>query len=238
MLEQLLITGGHLPGIISLLSKQPGLLYLQASGQLQYLLIELHIRPALAFYTYREPPRDNESDQVPNIKSLTSHQRNLNDLAHSLEDVKDVSQAKSILEEVNPDAVIWSTGAGGKGGPDRTFAIDRDAAINFIKATVQTSSISKFSLISYLACRRKSPTCGFLSYCQAKLAADEVLLQEASRRADFSGISLRPEAIVSLLEHENVKTSWLDMLDGAEGIESSIERIVSARDDAAEGEVS
>ncbi|KAM5352942.1 hypothetical protein ACJ41O_005664 [Fusarium nematophilum] len=90
--------------------------------------------------------------------SLTSHQRNLNDLAHSLEDVKDVSQAKSILEEVNPDAVIWSTGAGGKGGPDRTFAIDRDAAINFIKATVQTSSISKFSLISYLACRRKSPT--------------------------------------------------------------------------------
>lgn len=106
---------------------------------------------------------------------------------------------------------------------------------------------------------------GLLSYCQAKLAVDEVLLQEASNRADFSGISLRlgiqsdepagpielgktktsrgnvsrasvAEVIVLLLEHKTGQTSWLDMLDGAEDIETAVERVVNNREDAAEEE--
>jgi hypothetical protein len=106
---------------------------------------------------------------------------------------------------------------------------------------------------------------GPLSYCQAKLAADETLLQEASSRADFSGISLRlgrlsdepagpielgktktsrgnvsrasaAEVIVLLLEHETVQATWLDMLDGTEDIETAVERVVNDRENAAEEE--
>jgi hypothetical protein len=106
---------------------------------------------------------------------------------------------------------------------------------------------------------------GPLSYFQAKLAADEILLQEASSRADFSGISLRlgilsdgpagpielgktktsrgnvsrasvAEVVVLLLEHEVVQTSWLDMLDGAEDIETAVERVVNNRENAVEEE--
>ncbi|PCD26012.1 hypothetical protein AU210_012445 [Fusarium oxysporum f. sp. radicis-cucumerinum] len=201
-------------------------------------------------------------EQVPQIESLASGQQRLNVLVRNLEDIKGVSQAKSILEEVQPDAVVWSAGAGGKGGLDRT------------------PSIKKFILISYLACRRKSPSwwdsdawayahemqSGDLSnYCRAKLAADEALLQKASLRLDSSGISLRPgtlsdgpagqvelgktktsrgnvsrasvaDTIVSLLENQNVKTSWLDLLDGNDNVNASVERIASAGVDAAEGE--
>lgn len=103
------------------------------------------------------------------------------------------------------------------------------------------------------------------NYCRAKLAADEALLQKASLRLDFSGISLRPgtlsdgpagqvelgktktsrgnvsrasvaDTIVSLLENQNVKTSWLDLLDGNDNVNASVERIASAGVDAAEGE--
>ncbi|KAH7186300.1 hypothetical protein BKA60DRAFT_588515 [Fusarium oxysporum] len=219
-------------------------------------------------------------EQFHQIESLASGQQRLNVLVRSLEDIKSVFQAKNILEEVKPDAVVWSAGAGGKGGLDRTFAIDRDAAINFINAAVQTNSIKKFILILYLACRRKSPSwwdsdawtyalemrSGDLSgYCKAKLAADEVLLQNSSLRSDFSGISLRPgmlsdepagkvelgktktsrgnvsrasvvDTIVSLLENQNVKSSWLDLLDGDRNVNVSVERIASTGLDAAEGE--
>ncbi|KAH8662722.1 hypothetical protein BGZ61DRAFT_402506 [Ilyonectria robusta] len=220
-------------------------------------------------------------DQVSQIETLAAAgQGNLNVLVRSLEHVEDISQARSVLDEVKPDTVVWSAGAGGEGRLDRTFAIDRDAAINFIKATVQTPNIKKLILISYITCRRKRPSWwdrdawgyaqemqsgGLLSYCQAKLAADEVLLQEASNRADFSGISLRlgiqsdepagpielgktktsrgnvsrasvVEVIVLLLEHKTGQTSWLDMLDGAEDIETAVERVVNNREDAAEEE--
>ncbi|KAH7247607.1 uncharacterized protein BKA55DRAFT_572530 [Fusarium redolens] len=217
-------------------------------------------------------------DQVSQINSLAAaNQGNLNVLVRNLEHVDDTSQARSILDEVKSDTVVWCAGAGGQARPDQTFAIDQDAAINFIKAAVQTPTVKKLLLISYINCRQKRPSwwdqdawiyaqemqrSGLLSYCQAKLAADEILLQEASSRADFSGISLRlgilsdepagpielgktktsrgnvsresvAEVIVLLLEHETVQTAWLDMLDGAEDIGTAVERVVSNREDAA-----
>jgi len=58
-------------------------------------------------------------EQFHQIESLASGQQRLNVLVRSLEDIKSVAQAKNILEEVKPDAVVWSAGAGGKGGLDR-----------------------------------------------------------------------------------------------------------------------
>ncbi|KAG7410575.1 hypothetical protein DER46DRAFT_630191 [Fusarium sp. MPI-SDFR-AT-0072] len=218
-------------------------------------------------------------DQVSQINSLaTANEGNLNVLVRNLEHVHDTSEARSILNEVKPNAVVWCAGAGGEARPNQTFAIDRDAAICFVKATVQTPAVKKLLVISYINCRRERPSWwdedawmysqemqrgGLSNYCQAKLAVDETLLQEASSRTDFSGISLRlgilsdepaglielgktttsrgnisrasvAEVIVLLLEHEMVQTAWLDMLDGDEDIKTAVERIVNDRENAAE----
>lgn len=59
-------------------------------------------------------------EQIPAIKKLgESLQGKLNVLVRSIEEVKSESQAKSILDEVNPDYVFWSAGAGGRGGAER-----------------------------------------------------------------------------------------------------------------------
>ncbi|KAJ0163658.1 hypothetical protein CTA2_2622 [Colletotrichum tanaceti] len=113
----------------------------------------------------------------------------------------------SLADGVDADRLV--IGAGGKGNPERTFAIDRDAAIYFVKAAVATPSVKKFILVSYLSSRRTKPTWWsdqawqdaqegnkkLANYFQAKVAADEVLWQESKKRPDFSGVSLRPGAL-------------------------------------------
>lgn len=99
-------------------------------------------------------------------------------------------------------------GAGGKGGSTRTYAIDRDAAQHFIRASVRTPSISKFLLVSYNGSRRKQPPWWnaeqwasaqkinsetLKHYYAAKLDADECLTALAKQRGDgFAAIVLRP----------------------------------------------
>lgn len=71
------------------------------------------------------------------------------------------------------DAVVFSAGAGG-GDPDRTYAVDRDAAIRVIDATAQ-ACIKRFVMVSYFGA---GPDHGvpqddpFFAYAQAKAAAD------------------------------------------------------------------
>ena len=104
--------------------------------------------------------------------------------------------------------LIECTGAGGKGGAERTFAIDRDAAKYFIQASIRTPSIKKFLMVSYIGSRRNRPhwfsdedwaytqktNNGALSnYFAAKVEADECLTALAKQRGDpFHGIVLRP----------------------------------------------
>ena len=72
----------------------------------------------------------------------------------------------------------------------QTFAVDRDAATHFIRASANTPSITKFIMVSFLGSRRAAPpwwtadewqkaldrTLSVLpKYYEAKLAADEVL---------------------------------------------------------------
>ncbi|EGC48522.1 NAD dependent epimerase/dehydratase [Histoplasma capsulatum var. duboisii H88] len=119
-------------------------------------------------------------------------------LISSLDDVKSVDDAKAIVDRAKPDYVVWAAGAGGKGGPLRTFTIDRDTAKHFITATFTNPSITKVLLISHIGSRRKQPP--WLSadtwarfehinqdvlpdYYQAKLAADEYFTAMARKRA-------------------------------------------------------
>lgn len=130
----------------------------------------------------------------------------------SLEDIKSQSDAQKVLDEVKPDYVIWSAGAGGKGGQARTFAIDRDAATYFIRSAISTPTITKFLMVSALSERRerapwwdeeswalvqKMNTTALANYYKAKLVADDwltVLGEKRIKEGDdkFQYIDLRP----------------------------------------------
>ncbi|KAK4641797.1 hypothetical protein QC761_504000 [Podospora bellae-mahoneyi] len=153
-------------------------------------------------------------EQVPTIKKLGASQNGkLNVLVRSLEDVKSTDDAKKVIEdagregEKGVDYVVWSAGAGGKGGPERTYAIDRDAAIHFIRAAASTPSITKFLMVSYLASRKAKPAWWseeewkaaqhvnnevLPTYYKAKIAADEELYRVSRKSETLVGINLRP----------------------------------------------
>jgi uncharacterized protein YbjT (DUF2867 family) len=71
------------------------------------------------------------------------------------------------------DAAVWSAGAGG-GDPARTYAVDRDAAIRTIDASVR-AGVGRFVMVSYFGA---GPDHGvpadhsFFPYAEAKAAAD------------------------------------------------------------------
>ncbi|KAI2479795.1 NAD dependent epimerase/dehydratase [Pyrenophora tritici-repentis] len=160
------------------------------------------------------------ASQQPAIEKLGQGQPGkLSVLVHSVADVKTENDAKSILQEVNPDWVVWSAGAGGKGGPTNTYAVDRDAAIAFTRASIATPTVKKFLTVSYLSSRRgRAPWWTdddwavaqkvnneiLPDYFKAKVAADEVLTILAKERVEkeekesvevkdrFCGVSLRP----------------------------------------------
>ncbi|CAZ83228.1 unnamed protein product [Tuber melanosporum] len=133
---------------------------------------------------------------------VESLQRNVAPLVSSLEE----STPSSIRKEMeNINWVVWSAGAGGKGGPQRTKAVDEIAAKKYIDAAVETPSVDTFLMVSASVARRVSAswwdesgvetykggwdTIG--AYCEAKTAADEYLY-EVGRKWGIRDICLRP----------------------------------------------
>lgn len=150
-----------------------------------------------------------KQEQVPTIEKLGSGlPGKLNVLVTSIEDVTTKDAAVGILQQVSPDYIAWSAGAGGKGGPEATFKVDRDAAINFVQAAASIPSITRFLLVSYTGSRRgaapwwsqeewddynKKVNHGVLAtYYQAKIAADEALWETSNKSSTLVGIGLRP----------------------------------------------
>lgn len=176
------------------------------------------------------------------ILALGKHQPGtVNVLVSSLDEVTSVDDARRMLATVNPDCVVWSagslpppppdppklldlgiiidinvyvmTGAGGKGGPARTHAIDCEAAKHILEASFSAHSVTKFLMISHLGSRRVQPD--WMSdddwahvqhvsnevlpvYARAKLEADEYMTALAEKRKKepagppFQAINLRP----------------------------------------------
>lgn len=225
-------------------------------------------------------------DQVADLQKLSegvSGSGKLNVLVRSVEDVKSVADARSILDEVAADYVVWSAGAGGKGPAERTFTVDRDAASHFIRASAATPRVTKFLMVSFITSRLAKPAWwsdktfdegmaaikkALPKYYEAKIAADEVLYRESLARGDgFAGICLRPgtltdkpdsgkialgklpvasgdssretvaNVIAHLLAKEDIKSCWLDLIDGdEEDIATAVDRVVREGVDCAEGE--
>lgn len=70
------------------------------------------------------------------------------------------------------DAVVWAAGAGG-GSEERTYAVDRDAAIRAIDAAV-AEGVDRFVMVSYVGAGRDDVPADnpFHAYASAKAAAD------------------------------------------------------------------
>lgn len=114
------------------------------------------------------------------------------------------------------DAVVWSAGAGG-GSPERTYAVDRDAAIRSIDAAVAAEA-RRYVMVSYFGA---GPDHGvgeddaFYPYADAKTAADEYLkgttrdwtILRPSRLTEEKGtgrIAVAPEAKGDQVSRDNV----------------------------------
>lgn len=182
-------------------------LVLGGHGKVARLLTPLLLQRAWTVTSVIRSP-----DQIPTIEALApdaAARKNLHVLVHSLEDlVQSRANAQKLLDQVRPDYVVWSAGAGGKGGPERTLAIDRDAATHVIDAAADSSFVTRFLMVSYLSSRRTQPgwwdddnwaaaqhvnTAVLPTYYQAKVAADEALYRASVRRGpSFAGINLRP----------------------------------------------
>lgn len=89
------------------------------------------------------------------------------------------------------DAVVWSAGAGG-GSPERTYAVDRDAAIRSMDAAAR-AGVDRYVMVSYFGA---GPDHGvpqddpFFAYADAKTAADAHL-----QASDLAWTLLRPSRL-------------------------------------------
>lgn len=71
------------------------------------------------------------------------------------------------------DAIVWSAGAGG-GSPERTYAVDRDAAIRTMGAA-ESAGVRRYVMVSYFGAgpdHGVAPDNPFYAYADAKTVAD------------------------------------------------------------------
>lgn len=91
-------------------------------------------------------------------------------------DVENATTTEMAEAFTGADAIVWSAGAGG-GDPDRTYAVDRDAAIRSMNAA-EIAGTKRYVMVSFLTADTEhlvpldDP---FYPYMAAKIAADEHL---------------------------------------------------------------
>jgi len=94
-----------------------------------------------------------------------------------LADVENLTTEQIATALAGHDALVWSAGAGGGGSAERTYAVDRDAAIRSMSAAEQ-AGVNRYVMVSYLGSRADhgaSPDDGMFAYYEAKAAADDHL---------------------------------------------------------------
>ena len=82
-----------------------------------------------------------------------------------------------LFKDLHTEVLVWSAGAGGVGGPERTYAIDRDAAIRSMDAA-RLAGIKRYVMVSYLGAGSGhgiDPDDSFYAYAESKAIADEHL---------------------------------------------------------------
>ena len=91
--------------------------------------------------------------------------------------VEDATQADLADAMRGADAVVWSAGAGGKGGPARTEAVDHLAAVRSMEAARQ-AGVRRYVMVSWIGSHGPQPVPEdhpLRTYALAKLEADRYL---------------------------------------------------------------
>ena len=89
--------------------------------------------------------------------------------------VEDATTEELTLALTGADAVVWSAGAGGKGGPQRTDAVDRAAAIRSMEAAAAAGG-RRYVMVSFIgAYGDVAADHPLRAYAVAKIAADRHL---------------------------------------------------------------
>lgn len=107
-------------------------------------------------------------DQIPEIESAGASA-----LVLSVESASTDDLAAAFI---GSDAIVWSAGAGG-GNPQRTYAVDRDAAMRSMDAA-QKAGAKRFVMVSFATADPKflvPEHDSFFPYMDAKITADEHL---------------------------------------------------------------
>ncbi|MGV8885032.1 MAG: NAD(P)H-binding protein [Microbacteriaceae bacterium] len=114
-------------------------------------------------------------DSVTSIIRNPDHTAHVGDAGATplVADVEKLSTAELADLFAGHDAIVWSAGAGG-GSTERTYSVDRDAAIRSIDAAV-SSGVARFVMVSYFGAgldHGVSSDNDFFAYAEAKAAAD------------------------------------------------------------------
>lgn len=125
-------------------------------------------------------------------------------------DVEQLDQTGLAEVLAGHDLVIWSAGAGG-GSPERTTAVDRDAAIRTIDAAA-AAGVERFVMVSYFGAgpdHGVPEDTGFHAYAEAKAAADAHL-----RASDLAWTVLGPSGLT-----DEEATGQIEL--GADGVDGA-----------------
>ena len=123
-----------------------------------------------------------KEEQVQEVESTGAKTVLLDIEQATVNDFSDAFQGK--------DAVIWAAGAGG-GNPERTYAVDRDAAQRSVDAAAQ-AGVERYIMISYAGAgpdHGVSEDSSFFPYAESKSTAD-AHLRESSLKYTILGPGL------------------------------------------------
>ncbi len=122
------------------------------------------------------------------------------------------------------DAVVWSAGAGGA-SPERTYAVDRDAAIRSMDAAAQAGA-SRYVMVSYMGASEDHGVPeddGFYAYAESKAAADSYL-----RGTGLDWTILGPGALTDGAGSGLVEVNPADTTDGNSTARNNVALVAAA----------
>jgi len=139
-------------------------------------------------------------------------------------DVENSTTAEIAAALDGHDAVVWSAGAGG-GSPERTYAVDRDAAIRSMDAADQ-AGVRRYVMVSYLGA---GPDHGvpednsFHAYAEAKAAADAHL-----RQSGLDWTILGPGSLTDGEGNGLIEANPADTSDGTDTARANVALVAAA----------
>lgn len=121
------------------------------------------------------------------------------------------------------DAVVWSAGAGGKGGPERTDAVDRAAAIRTMEAA-EAAGVRRYIMVSFItAYGEVADDHPLRAYAIAKIAADRHL-----QTTDLDWTILGPGLLTQDEPTGAITVGRVDADTGAPTSRGNVARVIAA----------